>query len=129
MEKLSIIRQLIKIRLQNDQLLQKKYEGKSVPNVDDLPEIVLMGLPEGTIVSIVETFWTMKRQTNASDNEILETIERHRRTLFPELGPMPSPLTLPNYIKYRLNIEHSHGVSISDKFIENAIEIANKASR
>jgi hypothetical protein len=126
-KKLSLIRQLIKIRVQNDQLLKKKYEGKDVPKVDDFPEIVLMGLPEGTIVSIVETFWMMKGQTNASDKEILEAIERHRKTLFPESGSMPSPLTLSNYIKYRLVVEHPHGVPISNEFVDDAIEAANKA--
>ena len=126
-KKLALIRQLVKIRVQNDQLLKKKYEGKNVPKVDDFPEIILLGLPEGTIVSIVETFWMMKGQTNASDREILEAIERHRKTLFPESGPMPSPLTLSNYFKYRLIVEHSHGASISDKFIDDAIEVASKA--
>ena len=69
-----------------------------------------MGLPEATIVSIVETYWMMEHQTKFSDKEILEAIERHRQILFPESGPMSSPLTLSNYIKYRLHIEHSHGV-------------------
>jgi len=128
-KKLSLIRQLIKIRVQNDQLLKNKYEGKNVPKVDDFPEIVLMGLPEGTIVSIVETFWMMKSQTNASDKEILDAIERHRKTLFPESGQMPSSLTLSNYIKYRLNIEHSQGVPISNEFIDECIRKANEAYR
>ena len=64
-KKTRLIRQLIKIRVENDQLLKKKYEGKDVPKVDDFPEIVLMGLPEGTIVSIVETFW-MTYQTSGT---------------------------------------------------------------
>jgi hypothetical protein len=128
-KKLSLIRQLVKIRVQNDQLLKKKYEGKNVPSVDDFPEMVLMGLPEGTIVSIVETFWMMKNQTNASDKELLGAIERHRETLFPESGRMPSPLTLSNYVKYRLNIEHSQGVQISNEFIDECIKKANEAYR
>lgn len=128
-KKISLIRQLIKIRIQNDQLLKKKYEGKNVPEVYDFPEIVIMGLPEATIVTIVESYWMMKDMTTKSDKEIFEVIERHRKTLFPESGPMPSPLTLSNYIKYRLNIEHSHGVPISNKFIDDAIEAANKVYR
>lgn len=128
-KKISLMRQLIKIRVQNDQLLKKKYEGKNVPEVYDLPEIVIMGLPEATIVTIAESYWMMKDMTTKSDKEILEVIERHRKTLFPESGPMPSPLTLSNYIKYRLNIEHSHGVPISNKFIDDAIEAANEVYR
>jgi len=88
-----------------------------------------MGLPEGTIVSIVETFWVMKSQTNASDKEILEAIERHRKTLFPESDSVPSPLTLSNYIKHRLNVEHLHGVPISNKFVDECIRKANEAYR
>jgi hypothetical protein len=88
-----------------------------------------MGLPEATIVTIVESYCMMKDMTTKSDKEILESIERHRKILFPESGPMPSPLTLSNYIKYRLNIEHSHGVPISNKFIDDAIEAANKVYR
>jgi hypothetical protein len=128
-KKLSLMRQLIKIRVQNDELLKKKYEGENVPKVYDFPEIVIMGLPEATIVTIVESYWMMKDMTTKTDKEIFESIERHRKILFPESGPMPSPLTLSNYIKYRLNIEHSHGVPISNKFIEDAIEMANKAYR
>jgi len=128
-KKLSLIRQLIKIRVQNDPLLKKKYEGKNVPEVYDFPEIVIMGLPEATIVTIVESYWMMKDMTTKSDKEILEAIERHRKTLFPESGPMPSLLTLSNYIKYRLNLEHSHGVPISSEFIDECIKKANEAYR
>ena len=128
-KKLSLIRQLIKIRFQNDELLKKKYEGKNVPKVYDFPEIVIMGLPEATIVTIVESYWMMKDMTTRSDKEILESIERHRKTLFPESRPMPAPLTLSNYIKYRLNIEHSHGIPISNEFIDECIKKANEAYR
>ena len=128
-KKFTLIRQLAKIRIQNDPILKKKYEGRNVPSIDDLPEIVLLGLPEGTIVSIVESYWMMKDMTTKSDKDILEAIEHHRKTLFPESGPMPSPLTLSNYVKYRLNVEHSHGVPISNEFIDNCIKKANEAYR
>jgi hypothetical protein len=130
-KKLNLIRQLVKRRIENDALLKEKFAGKDAPKVDDLPEMVLMGLPEGTIVSIVETYWMWKFKANSSDKEILEVIELHRSTQIPnpERTTMPSPLTLSNYIKYRINIEHSHGVPISNKFIDDAIEAANKAYR
>jgi len=126
-KKINLIRQLIKTRVQNDQLLKKKYEGKNVPEVCDFPEIVIMGSPEATIVTIVESYWMMKDMTTKSDKEILESIERHRKRIYPESGPMPSPLTLSNYIKYRLNIEHSHGFPISNEFIDECIKKANEA--
>lgn len=128
-KKFTLIKQLAKIRIQNDQILKKKYQGRDVPSLDDLPEIVLLGLPEGTIISIVESYWMMKAMTTKSDKEILEAIEHYRKTLFPESGRMPSPLTLSSYIKYRLNVEHSHGVPISNEFIEDCIKKANEAYR
>jgi hypothetical protein len=126
-KKVSLIRQLIKIRVQSDPILKKKYEGRNVPSIDELPEMVLLGLPEATIVSIVESYWMYKDMSTKSDKEILEAIERHRKKLFPESGPMPSPLTLSNYIKYRLNLEHSQGVPISNEFINDSIKKANEA--
>ena len=128
-KKINLIISLAKKRIYSDPFLKQRYEEDKMERIERLPEILLMGLPEGTIVSIVETYWLMKHQTKASEREILEAIERHRQTLFPESGPMPSHLTLSNYIKYRLYIEHSHGVPISNKFIEDAIEAANKAYR
>jgi hypothetical protein len=59
-----------------------------------------------------------------SDQEIFEAIEAHR-SMFDDKGIMPSPLTLSSYIKYRLEVEHSHGVPISSEFIDEAIDIAS----
>ena len=44
--------------------------------------------------------------------------------MFGDAGIMPSPLTLSTYIKYRLSLEHSHGIPISDEFVDEAIEEA-----
>ena len=130
-KKLNLIRQLVKRRIENDPVLKEKYAGKGAPKVDDIPEMVLMGLPEGTIVSIVETYWMMKFKASSSDKEILELIELHRSTQVPnpEGTTMPSPLTVSNYIKYRLHIEHSHGVPISNEFVDECIKKAYEAYR
>lgn len=128
-KKIHLIKQLAKKRVQNDPVLKEKYRGKNVPKIDDLPEMMLMGLPEGTIVSIVEVYWMMRNQAKGSDKEIFQAIESHRAPLSSEKTTMPSPLTLSNYVKYRLKIDHSDGVPISDKIIETAIEEANKAYR
>lgn len=120
---------LAKKRIYSDPFLKQRYEEDNIERIEKWPEILLMSIPEATIVSIVETYWIMKHQTKVSDRKILEAIERHRKTLSPESGPMPSPLTLPNYIKYRLEVEISYGVPISNEFIDDAIEAANKAYR
>jgi len=114
MSKENLIKKLVRKRLQNDPI------AKMLGNVDDLSDLELMGLPEATIVTIIETYCTMKHQANLPDDEIFEAIEAHR-SMFGDKGEMPSPLTLSSYIKYRLGIEHSHGAPISSKFIDEAI--------
>ena len=94
-------------------------------NINSLSESVLMGLPEATIVTIVETYWQLKGQ-GVSEEEILEKIENHRASLG-DSGTLPSQLTLSNYIKYRLKLEHSQGAPISSAFIDEAIQEANEA--
>lgn len=128
-KKINLIRHLVKKRIQNEPLLKKLYNTDKVPRVENFPEIVLMELPEGTIVTIVEMYWIMKNQTEASDKEIFDAIENYRKIFFSGSGDMPIPLTLSNYIKYRLKTEYSEVVLISNKFIEEAIEEANKLYR
>ena len=119
--KYNLIRSLVKKRIYSDPSLRDKYISGTVPRVESFPDVVLIGLPEGTIVTIVETYLIMKRESSASNGVIFNAIENHRKTLFPESGRMPNPLTLSNYIKYRLEIEHSHGVGLSDTLIMEAI--------
>jgi hypothetical protein len=128
-KKINLIISLTKKRIYSDPFLKQRYEEDNIEQIEKWPEILLMSIPEATIVSIVQTYWMIKHQTGASDREILDAIERHRKTLFPESGPMPSPLTLSSYIKYRLNMELSYGVPISSEFIDQAIKEANEAYR
>ena len=126
-KKMKLIRSLLKKRIYSDPYLKQRYINEDVPRIEDIPETALIGLPEGTIVTIVETYWMKKKSSSLSDKEILEGFERLRKNVFPRSGRMPSPLTLSNHIKYRLKIEHSEGHPLSDKFIDEAIEEANKA--
>ncbi len=119
MSKEVLIKNLLRKRIQNDPI------AKMLGNVDDLSTVQLMSLPEATIVTIVETYYMMKRQSNSTDEGILEAVEEHR-SMFGDKGTMPSPLTLSSYIKYRLNIEHSQGILINSKFVDEAIEEAIK---
>lgn len=128
-KKIELMRQILKKRIENDLSLIEKYRERPVPKVDDLPEIVLMGLPEGTIVSIVETYWVLKKKTMATDQEIFEAIEKHRSILFPKSTISQLPLTLSSYIKYRLSIEHAQGFPLSNEFVDEAIDVANRSYR
>jgi len=91
-------------------------------NIDDLSDTMILGLPEATIVYIVDTYQLLRKQ-RSSENDALEAIENHRASLG-DSGTLPSPLTLQNYIKYRLKIEHSGGAPISQDFINKAIKEA-----
>jgi hypothetical protein len=125
----NLIRALLKQRIYSDPLLKKEYMSGNVPKVESLPKMVLLGLPEGTIVTIVETYLTKKKDSSSSEEMIFYSIEEHRKILFPESGIMPTPLTLSSYIKYRLEIEHSHGVGITTDFISTAIKRATEVFR
>jgi hypothetical protein len=122
-DKNSLIRKLLRLRVRNDPMAT--VAGFSEEMADSLSEFQLSGLPEGTLVAIVET-WSILRKRGLEDREILSRIENHRSSLLPS-GQMPSPPNLLNYIKYRIEIEHSDGAPISDQFIDQAISMARKA--
>ena len=113
-QKVAFIKSLVKKRIQKD-------PGMSMTgNIDALSDTMLMGLPEATIVTIVETYLQLKRQ-GISVTESLKAIENHRASIG-DSGILPSELTLSNYIKYRVGLEHSHGAPITDEFVEAAIK-------
>lgn len=118
--KIDLIRSLAKKRIRSD-----SFASKLVGDINNISETMLMSLPEATIVTIVETYWQLKNQ-GLSVKEILESIENHRAS-FGDSGILPSQLTLPNYIKYRIRLEHSNGAPISDDFIDEAVQAANEA--
>ena len=93
--------------------------------VDQLSGLQLAGIPEGTIVTIVET-WSQLIKKGIPEEEILMRIEEHRSS-FGDYGELPKLLTLSSYIKYRLDLEHQDGPPISEDFIDHAIEVSMKA--
>jgi len=117
-DKIELIRNLTKKRVENDPI------ASMLGDIDSLPETMLMGLPEATIVTIVET-WAILRKQGMGEEEILRRIEDYRAS-FGDYGDLPKPLTLQNYIKYRLGLEHAHGAPISEEFIDYAIEAAKQ---
>jgi hypothetical protein len=93
--------------------------------LSSLSDSEILSFPEATIVSIVE-MWSILHKQGIKDSDIFSRIENHRTQVFPRCQ-MPTTLNLTNYIKCRLDIEHSHGGAITDIFVESAVEIAKKA--
>jgi len=115
-----LIRTLVQKRARYDPL------ASSLGNVDRIPAAVLMGLPEATIVTIVEAYWRMKVQDPyLSDKKIFEAIELQRSRFIDRAG-MPAPLTLSSYVKYRVGLEHAYVASMMNAFLDQALEEADR---
>ena len=127
LDKIELIRNLVKRRVQSDPATSMSWDVASiVGDIESFSEIELMGLPEATIVTIIETYWQYRTQRR-SDKEIFEAIENFRSRFDDDTGTLPSQLNLSNYIKYRLRLEHYSSPTISDNFIDDAIKEATRA--
>ncbi|MCY2930447.1 MAG: hypothetical protein NTV86_13300 [Planctomycetota bacterium] len=103
--KLNLIKALAKERIGGNALLRMQFGSSDV--VDEWSDMELLALPEGTIVTIVETYYALKKQ-GLSDREVFARIEAFRSA-----PGMPLGAYLPDlnpYIKYRVFLEHSHGL-------------------
>jgi hypothetical protein len=114
-DKNDLIRFLIKKRVQQNSELNMNDN-----KIDSLDGMMLAGMPEGTIVAIVELYAKLKG-TGTPDKEIFEQFEAMR----PGSGEMPSPLNLNSYISYRLRLEHEDGMGLTDEFISESIKICS----
>jgi hypothetical protein len=76
-----------------------------------------MGSPEGTVVTIVDTYHDL-RANGASAAEALAAIEKFRSSIAP--GSMPRGCGLEDYVKYRVRLEHRRGGQMSDFEIRRA---------
>jgi len=114
--KKELIRELVKMRINRPALFSNDV---SEHDVDRMGAIMLNSLPEGTIVTIIETYIKLGQQ-GLSDQEIFYRIDSRR----PGQGVMPSPLTLSSFIQYRLDIEVKNPlIVISPFFIHEAVEV------
>lgn len=111
-----LIKNLAKTRVRTDPTARRM--GYDEGMIDSLGTMQLMGIPEAAIVTIVETY-ALSLKSGAPERAILEHIENHRSQI--GSGTLPVPLTLESYIKYRLEIEHSHGAPIGEDFITEGI--------
>lgn len=113
-KKLELVRNLTRQRVKLDPLAASS--GFTPAMVDELTDAQLMGLPEATIATIVETYADQTRR-GATPALALQRIEAFRA---PKMGGgrLPDPLNLETYCAYRLAIEHSHGAPISVEIID-----------
>ena len=118
-DKIKWIRAFVKKRVIQDP--RAIVYGLSPAMVEQLPPEVLLGLPEGTLVTIVETFAALKSQ-GVPDSEALQRIERHRSMI--GSGAMPAPLSLESYIEYRVSLEHSNAEPLLEEHIADCILMA-----
>lgn len=119
-----LIRVLVKARIESySSVVRTMLKDKM--NIDNIPKHILMGLPESTIVWIVEQYWAMKAQKSMTDQDIFAVIEKHRSRLCGK-GDMPANLNLTTYVTYRVNLEHEDGLPIYPDHIDRVIREANK---
>ena len=125
--KLKLIRSFIKKRTIQDPMASAM--GFSPDMVDELPLPMLMGMPEATLVTIVEAFATLKR-TGLSDAKAFQQIESSRADS--HAGDIPVGMTLEAYCGYRVSREHPEQDGqgeISDKHIFECVELSRTLYR
>lgn len=115
-----LIRNFVKKRLAGDALAAAVGAPEAV---DQVPLEMLMGSAEATIVSIVEA-WTQGRSRQIPEEQIFQFIEAHRSMA--AQGELPASPTLSSYVRYRIDLEHDHGVPLSAAHIEHCIREAQQ---
>jgi hypothetical protein len=110
-EKLLLVRKLLEERTKGSLF------GRMFLNVNYVDEATLIGCPEGTIATIVESYYVLREQ-GASSEVAVSAIEDHRSNLIP--GNLRGSLALEDYVRYRIRLEHRSGRQISDKDISRA---------
>jgi hypothetical protein len=111
-EKLWLIRKLI----------EERTKGSLFLNVSDVDDVTLMGSPEATIVTIVETYHVLREQ-GVSAASALSEIEEHRSIMSPRASQIGSDLEA--YVRNRVRLEHRSGKQLSDRDISRASFMAN----
>lgn len=115
-----LIRSLVKKRVSTDPMASRWVDANMVDSLDALQ---LISTPEGSIVTIIETYALMKKQ-GASDQQIFDAIEAHRSSL--GTGAMPSPLTVESYTQYRIEVECRNVMPLSSGFVSEAVQICRQ---
>lgn len=80
-----------------------RAQGYSSSMVKSLTSAQIAGSAEATIATIVESVASLTFK-NYDEESSIRQIERHRQQI--GHGQLPTPLTLPSYVKYRVRIEY-----------------------
>jgi hypothetical protein len=118
--KQKIIRELAILRI-NKSAMFRGFENKFISEIINMPDDYLTSLPEGSIITIIETYLNLQSQ-GMPEKEIIEHIDIVRSTNIALISGdptqlnggsknLPSNLTLDNYIRYRINKELDWAIS------------------
>ena len=108
--KFDIIKRFAKERMEQMQTKDSSFSFQAaisgMGDIDSWDTMTLEGLPESNIVTIVESYLSMKNQ-GLDDYAIFKNIENHRSSFdpYPNSNPFPSNPNLKNYIYFRLEFE------------------------
>ena len=122
----NLICRLVRERVQRDPLASAAAAAEGL-DLYNLPEHVVLILPDASIVAIVGEYVNGKRM-GMDDEQAIGLIHSRRITAptpfaFP---PLPFPLTLRTYIRYFLDSQHGHGVPVLDADMATEIDQATK---
>lgn len=118
-EKEQLIRRLLKARLARDPSGSKTGHGPAF--ADTVNSLVLMGLPEATIVTCVESWAQMKKQ-GLSDVVVAQRISAFR-------GGSQVGSGVADVIRARVLAEHGHSTFLPADHIDLCIQEARKVYR
>lgn len=124
-DRMKLIRAFAKKRVMQDPLA--KLAGFHPSMVDELPPHVLIGLPEATLLTIVESFAILVQEEGASPQQALAAIERHRSIEIS--GVAHPPAMLEEYVVYRVALEHQDGPSIQREHVADCVLMARTLYR
>ncbi len=116
-QKVNLIRTLLRQRIALDPTA--KAMGQTPALADEMPMMMLMGLPEATIVTCVES-WAQLRQQRVADAEIAKRIASLR-------GGAPGANTVEDVIRDRVQAEHGQSGFLPSEHVEACIREAKRA--
>ena len=131
-KKIELIRELLEQRMRDAGFDDMSCRLK----VKQLGNLQLIGTPEGTIVTIIESVLKLQSQ-GAMISSILQSVEGHRRRIshdpkmFSEIlayankSPSEAGMAIPIYARYRVDIEYPN-IFTNEQF-ENAFSRATDA--
>ena len=88
-------------------------------------ELLMQGMPEATVLSIVEQFYTLRDQ-GATDEFAVKTLNEMHASLLSmageDLPKLGHAATLYQYARHVTTVLHGHGLGYADEFLIDAIQ-------